>query len=118
MGRRAGVFLKESVILFGFLNGVWVAVGVNPGQRLVEVLADVLFKLSPTRGAEALVTLLPFLLTGLVLLLVYKVWRKGRWLGMAAVACGFLAGMQILGDPLSSLTLLAAAGLLGYAATK
>lgn len=117
MGRRQSVFLKESVILFGFLNGVWVAIGVNPGQRLLEVLLDVLQRAHPGEGVSALVALLPFLIVALTLYLVYRVWRKGRWLGIAAVACAFLAGMQVLGDPLASLTLLGAAVLVGYLAT-
>lgn len=118
MARRAGVFLKESVILFGFLNGVWVAVGVNPGRQLLDVLAGVVLRLRPGRGVEALVALLPFLVLALTLWLIHRAWRKGRWLGMAAVACGFLAGMQVLSDPLAALALLGAAALLGYAATS
>lgn len=118
MARRAGVFLKESVILLGFLNGVWVAVGVNPAEQLLATLVNVIERMDPGRGVDALVALLPFLLLALMLWLIHRVWKRGRWMGMAAVALGFLSGMQIVGDPLSSLVLLGAAVLLGYAATR
>lgn len=118
MKRRSAVFLKESVILVGFLNGVWVAVGVNPAREIVDVLAGAVLRMDPARPVVAVVALLPFLFLALTLYFVHKAWRKGRWMGMGALALGFVAGLYVLADPVACATILAAALLLGYAATR
>lgn len=116
MARRTSAFLREFVVLFGFLNGVWLAVGVNPGAKLLEVLAGILLNLTGREGTLQLVlTLLPVILTVVTLFLIL---RKGGFVGLLAVIVALVGGMQILADPTVSLVLLLAAMGLGYFATK
>lgn len=115
MARRTSVFLKEFVILFGFLNGLWLALGVNPGAKLLEVLEGIVANLVSGAPTRLLFALLPLVFLVVMLVLIY---RKGGWFGFIAVGCGFLAGLQILAAPTVSFALLIAAMLLGYVATR
>lgn len=114
VARRVGVFLKEFVILFGFLNGLWLAIGVNPGAELLEVLQGILEGLLAGAPVRFLFTLLPLLFLGGILYLIHK---RGGWLGFVAVGLGFVAGLQVLAAPRVSFFLLLAAMALGYVAT-
>lgn len=116
MARRRAIFLKEFVVLFGFLNGVWVAVGLNPGATLLETMQGFLFALTGGSGAlEFVFALLP---TILLALMIYLILRKGGWLGLVAVVCAFLGGMQIVTAPRVSFVLLLVAMGLGWVATR
>lgn len=113
--RRTQTFLKEFVVLFGFLNGVWVAVGVNPGAKLFEVLVGLVENLASGVLVEFLFAFAPLVF---LFVMLYLIFRKGGWLGFAAVVLAFVAGMQVVSAPLVSLTLLAGAFAAGYFATK
>lgn len=115
MGRRTGVFLKEFVILFGFLNGVWLAVGVNPGRELLEVLVGLAQGLVSGNVLTFFVTFVPLLLVAVMLYLIH---RKGGWVGFLAVGCAFLAGLQVTSSPKAMFILLVVALGLGFVATK
>lgn len=116
MARRTSVFLKEFVVLVGFLNGVWAAVGVNPGETLLETLEGFLVALVGASGALAFV--FAFLPAVLLVGTLYFILRKGGWLGLVAVVVAFLGGMQVVSNPQASLLLLAVALGLGYVATR
>lgn len=116
MAKRTGRFLKEFVVLFGFLNGVWIAVGVNPGQEFLGIVRGIVESLAGGNGVvDFLFTAIPLLL--LVGALV-AIARRGGWLGFAAVALGFLSGLQVVAAPRLSLVLLLAALGLGWIATR
>lgn len=115
MPRRTGVFLKEFVVLFGFLNGVWFAVGVNPGAELLEVLLGMGEGLVSGSFLEFAATFVPLALLGVMLVLIH---RKGGWLGFAAVGLAFLAGLQVTSSPRVMAVLLLAAVGLGYWASR
>ncbi|MFA5862292.1 MAG: hypothetical protein WDA16_11420, partial [Candidatus Thermoplasmatota archaeon] len=74
MARRTAVFLREFVILFGFLNGVWLAIGVNPGRELLDVLKAIVEGLLSGTVIEFLFVFAPLLLLVGMLWLIY---RKG-----------------------------------------
>ena len=112
---RTSVFLKEFVVLFGFLNGVWLAVGVNPGEELLEVLLSLGEGLVSGNVLAFAATFIPLALVGLMLYLIH---RKGGWVGFAAVGCAFLAGLQVTSSPRMMLVLLVVAMGLGFLATK
>lgn len=114
VARRTGVFLKEFVILFGFLNGLWLALGINPGAELLEVLRGIVESLLAGVPVRFIFTLLPLVFLGAILWLIHK---RGGWLGFLAVGLGFVAGLQILAAPRVSFFLLLAAMALGYVAT-
>lgn len=115
MGRRQTLFIKEFVVLFGFLNGVWIAVGVNPGAALWSVVVGWVLRLDPSLGVVFLLALAPLLFLAFILRLI---WKRGRWLGLAAVLVGFVGGMLVLSAPGTSLLLLLAAGALAFVGTK
>lgn len=115
VARRTQVFLKEFVVLFGYLNGIWVAVGVNPGATLLRVLEGYFERLFSGELVDTLFALVPLLFLIAMLVIIF---RKGGWLGLAAVALAFLAGMQILSAPATSLVLLLVALGAGFVATK
>lgn len=114
--RRTQVFLKESVVLFGFLNGLFVGIGVNPAATILGVVEESLVSLAGGNGyVQLALTLLPLILLAFAL---YMIWRRGGWLGFVAVACAFLAGLWLLAAPVTATVMLAASFLLGYIATR
>jgi hypothetical protein len=114
--KRARLFLKESVILFGFLNGLFLAIGVNPGRTVLAVLIEISDSLTGGNGTVRLVlTLLPLALLGFALYLIHK--RAGWW-GFVAVGLAFLAGLWLLADPAAGVVLLLGAVGLGYLAAR
>lgn len=115
MAKRTAVFLREFVILFGFLNGVWLAVGVNPGKELLDVVKGSVEGLLSGTLIEFLFVFLPLVLLVATLWLIYK---KGGWVGFLAVGCAFLGGAEVLASPRTSLVLLAGGLVLGVVATK
>ena len=115
MPRRTETFLKEFVILFGFLNGVWFAVGVNPGAELLEVLLGMGEGLLSGSTLTFLATFVPLVLLGAML---YLIFRKGGWLGFAAVGVAFLAGLQVTSAPKAMAVLLLVALGLGFFASR
>lgn len=114
--RRTSVFLKEFVVLFGFLNGVWAAVGVNPGATLLETLENFVVALIGASGP----LLFAFALLPAVLMIVtlYLILRKGGWLGLVAVLVAFFGGIQVVSNPQAAFVLLLVALGLGYLATR
>jgi hypothetical protein len=116
MAKRTGRFLKEFVVLFGFLNGVWIAVGVNPGQEFLAIARGIVESLAGANGVvDFLFTAIPLLL--LVAALV-AIWRRGGWLGFLAVALGFLSGLCVVAESRVSLVMLLASLGLGWFATR
>ncbi|GEM_PF-4868839 len=116
MPRRTGAFLKEFVVLFGFLNGVWIAVGVNPGQEFLSILRGVVESLAGANGAvEFLFTAIPL---ALLVAALAAIWRRGGWLGLVAVALGFVSGLYVVAEPRFSFGALLVALALGWFATR
>lgn len=116
MKRRTRIFLRESVILFGFLNGLWLAIGVNPGAALLEVAKGAADNLLGAGGPlDFIFTFLPLALGIVALVLIY---RRAGWLGFLAVGLAFLAGAWILAETKLALVLMAGAVALGILATR
>jgi hypothetical protein len=114
--RRTQLFLKESVILFGFLNGVFFSLGVNPGQTLFAVAAEILDTLTGGNGGVRLaLTLAPLALLGFALYLIHK---RAGWLGFVAVGAAFLSGLWLLSEPMTAFILILTAVGIGLVATR
>ena len=108
---RSNTFFKYSIILFGFLNGVWIAIGIDPEKIISGVLQPFVEQL----GSQA-VFLFGILPTLLLCLSLYLIYNKGKVLGLGAVFLGFLGGILVLVSPLVAGLLLIAAWILGYLA--
>lgn len=115
MARRTGVFLKEGVILFGFLNGLWLAIGVNPGAELFEVFEGIILGLTSAGPVVFALTILPLALAALMFVLIFK---RGGWLGLVAVAVAFVSGLWLLANPSVAFFMLLGALGLGFVATR
>lgn len=115
MPKRTETFLKEFVILFGFLNGVWFAVGVNPGAELLEVLLGMGEGLLSGSTLAFLATAVPLVILGLTLFFIF---RKGGWLGFLAVGFAFVAGLQVTSAPKVMAGLLVLSLVLGWFAAR
>ncbi|MEA3199648.1 MAG: hypothetical protein QOE90_1076 [Thermoplasmata archaeon] len=116
MAKRTGVFLKEFVVLFGFLNGVWIAVGVNPGREFLGIVQGLVE--SATGGNGWVKLLFTWVPVALAIAALVAIFRKGGWLGFVAVLAGFLSGLYVLADPRLSLGLLVVALALGWFAAR
>lgn len=116
MRRRTRLFLRESVILFGFLNGLFLSLGVNPARTILGVVQEMTDSLTGGNGALRLaLTILPLALLLLMLVLIH---RRAGWLGFLAVGLAFLAGLWLLAAPTIALVVLLAALGLGIVATR
>ena len=65
------IFVQEFVILFGFLNGLWIHIGVNPETEIW---------------------------IGVLILTIAPIWASyviGKWLGLIAVFLAFIGGIFI-----------------------
>jgi len=114
--RRTGVFLKEFVVLFGFLNGVWLAIGVNPGAEFLEIVRETAVSLLGENGwLEFAFHALPLALVGIAL---FAIFRRGGIVGFVAVAVAFVSGLFVVTAPQWSFGLLLGALALGYWATR
>ena len=92
MARRTSKFLKEFVILFGFLNGVWLAVGVNPGAELLGVLRGTLEGLVSGSWVSFLFSFIPIVL---LLLTFWPIFLPACWVGFFAVGSAFLCVVSL-----------------------
>ena len=111
--RKSNLFFKEAVILFGFLQGLWIAIGIDPEKIIFGFLQPFVEKLGST--AIYLFGILP---TILLLIALYTIYKKGKWIGFAAVICGFIGGLLILASPIVALIFLAVAWAIGYYAVS
>ena len=109
-GGAIGFFIRF-VLLFGFLNGLWLALGINPNAKVFGVVGPFVEQLPPTAGF--IFTILPAII---VVLAVFLIDIRGGWLGFIAVGCGFTGGLLLPLSPIASGIFLGAGLLLGFAA--
>ena len=101
--RSRGLSLRELIIGFGFLSGIWLAVGINPTAEILGTFTDILNKLEVNIGYTFLLQVLPIILFLVFMCLIYS---RGGKLGLVAVACAFIGGLLILTIPILSVILL------------
>ncbi|MBN2457693.1 hypothetical protein JXB31_01020 [Candidatus Woesearchaeota archaeon] len=100
-------FFRKYVLVFGFLNGVWIAIGFNPKSEVLSLVSRFEHYLNPW-----IMVLFGILPTMLFLLIIYIVYDKARIWGLIAVLCGFSGGLFLLSYPLLSIVLVIIALLL------
>lgn len=114
MARRSRNYIWQFTIGFGFLSGIWTAIGIDPEEVLLNLLGTVTGEIYPDPLLRQLFLLLPLILLGLSVLEAYK---KGKAPGLASVLIAYIAGLSILVSLWTSLLLLIAAIVTGYLAT-
>ena len=95
MGSDLGLSLRELIISFGFLEGIWIAVGVDPKDEVITFFADVIGSSDP--WLNFIFKILPSVL---LLLTAYIVYRMGGMVGITATFLAFIAGLAVIYSPL------------------
>jgi len=96
MSSRGNAFVKELVIGFGFLNGLWIHIGFNPEDAISQALLQILKSFSPSTAS----TVGLGLLIASIAILIVSVWasyRIGGIIGLVAVILGFIGGILLGG---------------------
>jgi hypothetical protein len=104
---------KKFIVGFGFLNGLWFAIGIDPQAALFKALVPAIALISPELAKWFII--IPTILT--VLTFVYVLYR-GKLLGALAVGMGFVGGFLISTSPVFGLIALAAGVFLSLFAFK
>ena len=109
-----GRFLKNAVIGFCFLSGLWVHLGFDPGNMVSNFLQSLLLRFDPQH--EVIIKLIfflsPAIITFLTMLFIYR--KAGLW-GLIAVGLAFLAGTWL---DLRSIPLIVVALIIGFFAAR
>ena|SRR3989344_1192640 len=106
-------FIRSFVLFFGFFNGLWLSLGFNPKQEVLNMIKTYL--LDHHLVPQIVLTWLPIaVFVFMVGLLIYR----GGWIGVLAVVLGFIAGLLVLINPVYSAMLLLSGFLLGLVAPK
>lgn len=115
MTRRSRTYLWQSVIGLGFLSGVWMAIGIDPEEVVLNTIGTAITAAYPDPALRALFLALPTLL---LLVSVYGAWKNGRVMGLIAVILACAAGLSIFVSLPPALLLLLLAIVAGYLATN
>jgi uncharacterized membrane protein len=115
MARRAKTYIWQFVIGLGFFSGLWMAIGIDPEEVILNTLGRVTDTMYPDPNIRTLFLILPTLL---LLISIISAYQKGRILGLAAVIVAYGAGLSILMSVISALFLLILAIIIGYLATN
>jgi len=113
--RRWAGFLREFVILLGFLSGLSLAIGFDLQESIWKGAGAALEAALGVAGIGTLFVILP------TLLLAYSVWkayRRGGLVGLAAVLSGFLGGLLLFARPLEAAAFIAISILLALVAVE
>lgn len=115
MAKKSRTYVWQSVICFGFLSGLWTAIGIDPEQVLLTLIGQTVNSLLPDPTLRYLFIILP---TILLVISVWQAWMTGRTPGLIAVIIAYVAGLSVLISWMTTLVLLAAAIVIGWLATN
>ncbi len=105
--------MKEFVIGFGFLSGLWIAVGVNPEAEIINAFAEVIKELGSSLG------FIFYLISLIVLILsLLSAYRLGGNLGLIAIGFAFAGGLLIIVLPPLGIILVIIGIVMGFGATR
>ena len=112
-GKIGAIFVQEIVIPFGFLNGVWIYIGVNPKAEVLKAFSLIVQTFAPNSQFGLVFWLIP-ILTTIFYVLVSLLF--GGWLGLIAVGLAYLAGLTILTGSFLGIVFFILAIILGFLA--
>ena len=115
MANKSRAYIWQSVICFGFLSGLWTAIGIDPEEVILNLTGKTVDTIFSDPAIRYLFILLP---TILLVISVWQVWKKGRVPGLIAVILAYVAGLSILLTWQTALILLLAAIVIGWLATN
>jgi hypothetical protein len=114
MAMKGRNYIWQFVIGFGFLSGIWTALGIDPEEVILNALGNVTGAIYTDPTLRQLFIIIP---TILLLFSIYSAYKKGRILGLVAVIIAYLAGLSILVSVRTTIALLLVAVVIGYLAT-
>jgi len=113
MNNKSKRFVKQFVLGFGFLSGVWVRIGFDPEDYILGYAHKVLEYVFPGNVLSFWFWIIPILFLGVS---IFGSYRNGKILGILAVFIAFMAGLSV--PELYFLVLLALAVIVGFIASK
>jgi hypothetical protein len=114
MTKRRRTYIWQFTIGFGFLSGLWTAIGIDPEEVILNLLGTVTGQIWPDPAVGQFFILLPAII---LIISVRDAYKKGHIPGLASVLIAYIAGLAILVALWTSLILLLAAIVTGYLAT-
>jgi hypothetical protein len=102
--------VKELIIGFGFLNGLWFAIGTSPETEILGFINRYIDVMPAT--LQKIVLTIPIVLTIATILTIISIYRKGRILGSIAIFLAFIAGAIVLQNWKTTIALLLASMIL------
>lgn len=115
MAKKSSLFIRQSVIGFGFISGVFTAIGIDPEEAIIALAGSAVTAFYPDPGLSWLFVILP---TILLLISVATAYRLGGVLGLASVVVAFFAGLAVFTSLYSAAVLLIIAVATGCIATN
>lgn len=116
MTRQFDTVVKEIIIGFGFINGLWFAIGTSPQDQILGFL-NKHSSAMPTL-LQKIMPIIPLILMAITIITIISIYRRGRTFGIIAVLMGFVSGAVILKNWQASLILLLASIVLGLISFK
>jgi len=111
MTRNFSTIIKEIIIGFGFLNGLWFAIGTSPETEILGFINRYINLLPEI--VQKILMIIPFILMALTIITIISIYHKGRILGIIAVILGFISGAIFLKSWKTSLIILLISIILG-----
>ena len=115
IAKKSSLFIRQSVIGFGFLSGIFTAIGIDPEEAVIALAGSTITSLYPSKEIGYLFVILP---TILLLISIFTAYRFGGITGLVSVVVAYFAGLLAFTTPFSAVILLIAAIVLGYLATN
>ena len=121
MPTKGDIFVRECVIGFGFLGGLFAHVGVDPEGEILKALLEVVKSFLPSLGPVNFL-LLFFFTVFFTILSILKAYGLGGVIGLVAVTFGWIGGFMIFGrssnEVILGLIFLIIAIIIGQSATE
>lgn len=105
--------LRELVIGFGFLSGVWTALGINPAEKIMEFIRPIIENVHPL--AKTILIAVPLCIT---IYMLARIYIQGGIIGALAVFAAFIAGTFLFTATITSIIVLGCALILGLFSFK
>jgi len=105
MSTKGERYVKEYVIGFGFLSGIFLAIGVDPQAEILKNLLNLLAQYNPDLASWY--TIIFGIISVLILILtVLYAYGAGGLVGIVAILFAFGGGLLILWQPIIGIILL------------
>lgn len=111
MAKKVHRFVVQFVIGFGFLSGLWTAIGLDPENILITALGSAVTAQYSDPGVRTFFLILP---TIILVISVIGAYLNGRIPGLAAVLLAYVAGLVILSHLVAGLLMFCAALAVAY----